>query len=195
MYLSFDVFGILIFCYLIGSIPFGLLISLLLKKNDPRFEGSKNIGATNIARTSGWKLGLLTLICDTMKGYIPIFFFDNIEISINFLIILIFFGHLFPIWLKFKGGKGIAVLIGCLLAYNILYGLIFVLIWLIVAIISKYSSLSALCASSAVLTIMYYEKESLTFIMFIIVTMIFAKHLSNIKRLLSGKESKIVLKK
>jgi glycerol-3-phosphate acyltransferase PlsY len=130
-----------------------------------------------------------------MKGYIPIFFFDNIEISINFLIIFIFFGHLFPIWLKFKGGKGIAVLIGCLLAYNILYGLIFVIIWLIVAIISKYSSLSALCASSAVLTIMYYEKESLTFIMFIIVIMIFFKHLSNIKRLLSGKESKIVLKK
>ena len=187
---------LILICYLLGSIPFGLVISKVLKKDDPRSMGSKNIGATNILRISGIKLGFLTLLFDIMKAFIPIKIISlSNSLNLEIAILSVFIGHLFPFWIKFKGGKGIAVLIGCLLAYNILYGLIFVLIWLIVAIISKYSSLSALCASSAVLTIMYYEKESLTFIMFIIVIMIFVKHLSNIKRLLSGKESKIVLKK
>ncbi len=195
MYLSFDIFFIFLTCYGIGSIPFGLIVSLTFKKNDPRLEGSKNIGATNITRTSGWKLGLVTLILDILKGYIPVFIFDNTEISIGYLILCIFLGHLFPVWLKFRGGKGIAVIIGCLTAYNPLFGFIFVFIWLIVAIITKYSSLAALISSSVVLIIMFYQNENLTSVMSMIVVMIFIKHFSNIKRLLSGKEAKIVLKK
>ncbi len=195
MFLNFDNFLVLVFCYAIGSIPFGLLISLIFKKNDPRLAGSKNIGATNITRTSGWKLGLTTLICDISKGYIPIMYLKNTEFSVDFLILLIFLGHLFPIWLKFNGGKGIAVIIGCLTAYKITYGLIFILTWLIVAIISKYSSLSALLASSFILLVMFYENDSFVFMMLIIVIMIFFKHFSNIKRLITGSETKIILKK
>ena len=195
MFLSFDILLTIILCYIIGSIPFGLLISLIFKKNDPRLEGSKNIGATNITRTSGWRLGLITLICDILKGYIPVMLLKNTQFMPDLLIFFIFLGHLFPIWLKFNGGKGIAVIIGCLTAYNTIYGLIFIFTWLIVAIISKYSSLSALFASSVVLLIIFHNHDSLFLTMLIIVIMIFLKHISNIKRLINGNESKIILKK
>ena len=182
-------------CYLIGSIPFGLIISLILKKNDPRLIGSKNIGATNIVRASGWKLGLLTLLCDILKGFIPIFLFKYQSLLINYMIFLIFLGHLFPIWIKFKGGKGIAVIIGCLLGYNYLFGIVFLTVWLAVALLSKYSSLSALIASITTMIVIYLKDDQLNYIMLLIVIMIFLKHFSNIKRLLSGNESKIILKK
>ncbi len=182
-------------CYLIGSIPFGLLLSLVLNKNDPRLVGSKNIGATNITRTSGWKLGFLTLICDILKGYVPLIFFKSHSMAVDLIILFIFLGHLFPIWIKFKGGKGIAVIIGCLLGYNLIYGLTFLFVWLVIAFISKYSSLSALIASSSVLIMIFFQKDPLITVMSIMVFMIFSKHSSNIKRLLKGEESKIILKK
>ncbi len=178
-----------------GSIPFGLLISKFLNKNDPRLVGSKNIGATNIMRTNGWKLGIFTLFCDIFKGYFPLILIKSDNLSIDLMIFFIFLGHLFPVWLKFKGGKGIAVIIGCLSGYNLLYGLAFLSIWLFTALISKYSSLSALTASSTVLAILHFQNDQLTSIMSIIVIMIFLKHYSNIKRLLGGNESKIILKK
>jgi len=182
------------FCYFIGSIPFGLLISILLKKNDPRLVGSKNIGATNITRTSGWKLGLLTLICDILKGFLPILYLIQQNISVNILIFFIFLGHLFPIWIRFRGGKGIAVIIGCLCAYNINLGLVFTFIWIITAMITKYSSLSALVASLATLIFIFFKNNDFFYIMSLIVVMIFFKHIPNIKRLLNGRESKIILK-
>ncbi len=182
-------------CYLVGSIPFGLLISISLNKDDPRQSGSKNIGATNIVRTSGWKLGLLTLICDIFKGYIPLLVFSESIDLIQFMILFLFLGHLFPVWIKFNGGKGIAVIIGSLAAYNFTICLTFVLIWIFVATVTKYSSLSALIASKGVLLIVYLQDDRLFPIMSIIVFLIFLKHIPNIKRLLSGKESKIVLKK
>ena len=179
---------------LLGSIPFGLLISILLKKNDPRLVGSKNIGATNITRTSGWKLGLLTLICDILKGFLPILYLIQQNISVNILIFFIFLGHLFPIWIRFRGGKGIAVIIGCLCAYNINLGLVFTFIWIITAMITKYSSLSALVASLATLIFIFFKNNDFFYIMSLIVVMIFFKHIPNIKRLLNGRESKIILK-
>ena len=118
MSINFDSILIILICYLVGSIPFGLLISILLKKNDPRYSGSRNIGATNIVRTSGWGLGLLTLTCDIFKGYIPLLIFKDSLTSFESMILFLFLGHLFPIWIKFRGGKGIAVLIGSLAAYN-----------------------------------------------------------------------------
>ena len=118
MYINFEIILILLTCYLVGSIPFGLVLSKLLNKSDPRLVGSKNIGATNIVRTSGWKLGLLTLMLDVLKGYIPVLVLKNYLIDQSFVILFIFLGHLFPIWIKFKGGKGIAVIIGCLFGYN-----------------------------------------------------------------------------
>ena len=195
MYINFEIILILLTCYLIGSIPFGLVLSKLLNKSDPRLVGSKNIGATNIVRTSGWKLGLLTLMLDVLKGYIPVVVLKNYLIDQSFVILFIFLGHLFPIWIKFKGGKGIAVIIGCLFGYNFFYGLIFSLIWLFTALVSKYSSLSALVASLSILIIIYAENDNFFLILFLIVTMIFLKHVSNIKRLFKGNELKINLKK
>ena len=195
MYINFEIILILLICYLIGSIPFGLVLSKLLNKSDPRLVGSKNIGATNIVRTSGWKLGLLTLMLDVLKGYIPVLVLKNYLIDQSFVILFIFLGHLFPIWIKFKGGKGIAVIIGCLFGYNFFYGLIFSLIWLFTALVSKYSSLSALVASLSILIIIYAENDNFFSILFIIVTMIFLKHANNIKRLFKGNELKINLKK
>ncbi len=195
MYINLETILILLTCYFVGSIPFGLLFSKLLSKSDPRLVGSKNIGATNIVRTSGWKLGLLTLIFDMLKSFIPVFILKNHLIEQSFIILFIFLGHLFPIWIRFKGGKGIAVIIGCLFGYNFFYGLIFSLVWLITAVMSKYSSLSALVASLSILVIIYLENDNIFLIILLMVIMIFLKHISNIRRLLAGNELRINLKK
>ncbi len=195
MYINFETTFILLTCYLVGSVPFGLMLSKLLNKNDPRLVGSKNIGATNIVRTSGWKIGLLTLIFDTLKGFIPVMVLKNHLIEQSLIILFIFLGHLFPIWIKFRGGKGIAVIIGCLFGYKFIYGLVYILIWLIIAVVTKYSSLSALFASVSILILVYSENDNIFLMLLIIVTMIFLKHIPNIKRLLKGNELKINLKK
>ena len=186
---------IIFFSYLCGSIPFGLVISYIFKKDDPRSIGSKNIGATNVLRTAGVMLGLFTLILDILKGFIAIKITlmlnsDVIGLSMTFVII----GHIFPIWLKFKGGKGVATFIGVLLAYNFQLFLLFTLTWLLSALLFKYSSLSAIIAliTNLLSTIAF----DLNYIYFIIVSfLILIKHFSNIKRLLTGNEAKIVLKK
>ena len=110
---------IIFFSYICGSIPFGLIISYIFKKDDPRSIGSKNIGATNVLRTGGFKLGLITLMLDILKGFIAIKITlmlnsDLVGLSMIFVVI----GHIFPVWLKFKGGKGVATFIGVLLGYN-----------------------------------------------------------------------------
>ncbi len=186
---------IILFSYLCGSVPFGLVISYIFKKDDPRSIGSKNIGATNVLRTSGLVLGLLTLILDVLKGFIAIKITlmlnsDVVGLSMTFVIV----GHIFPIWLKFKGGKGVATFIGVLLAYNFQLFFLFTLIWLLCAFIFKYSSLSAIIAliTNLLSTIAF----DLNFIYFMIVSfLILIKHFSNIQRLLNGNETKIVLKK
>ena len=186
---------IIFFSYLCGSIPFGLVISYIFKKDDPRSIGSKNIGATNVLRTSGVMLGLITLILDILKGFIAIKITlmlnsDMIGLSMTFVII----GHIFPIWLKFKGGKGVATFIGVLLAYNFQLFLLFTFTWLLCALLFKYSSLSAIIAliTNLISTVAF----DLNYIYFIIVSfLILIKHFSNIQRLLTGNETKIVLKK
>ena len=186
---------IIFFSYLCGSIPFGLVISYIFKKDDPRSIGSKNIGATNVLRTAGVMLGLFTLILDILKGFIAIKITlmlnsDLIGLSMTFVII----GHIFPIWLKFKGGKGVATFIGVLLAYNFQLFLLFTFTWLLCALLFKYSSLSAIIAliTNLISTIAF----DLNYIYFIIVSfLILIKHFSNIQRLLTGNETKIVLKK
>ena len=95
MFISFEILILLIACYLIGSIPFGLLFSISISKNDPRLIGSKNIGATNITRISGWKVGLLTLLCDIFKGFLPVFIFKSQLVNIELMILCIFLGHVF----------------------------------------------------------------------------------------------------
>ena len=186
---------IIFFSYLCGSIPFGLVISYIFKKDDPRSIGSKNIGATNVLRTGGFMLGLITLILDILKGFIAIKITlmlnsDLVGLSMTFVII----GHIFPIWLKFKGGKGVATFIGVLLAYNFQLFLLFTFTWLLCAFIFKYSSLSAIIA--LIINLLSTIAFDLNYIYFIIVSfLILIKHFSNIQRLLTGNETKIVLKK
>ncbi len=186
---------VILFSYLCGSVPFGLVISYIFKKDDPRSIGSKNIGATNVLRTSGLMLGLLTLMLDVLKGFIAI----KITLMLNSHVVglsmtFVIVGHIFPVWLKFKGGKGVATFIGVLLAYNFQLFLLFTLTWLLCAFIFKYSSLSAIIAliTNLLSTIAF----DLNYIYFIIVSfLILIKHFSNIQRLLTGNETKIVLKK
>ena len=192
--MSYDFF-IILFSYICGSIPFGLLISYFFKTNDPRNIGSKNIGATNVLRTGGFKLGLMTLILDILKGFIAIKITlilnsDLIGLSIIFVVI----GHIFPIWLKFKGGKGVATFIGVLLGYNFELFLLFCITWLVCALIFKYSSLAAIIALVInVLSTIAIDSNYVYF--FVISFLILIKHSSNIQRLLAGNETKIILKK
>ena len=192
--MSYDFFLIL-FSYICGSIPFGLLISYFFKTNDPRNIGSKNIGATNVLRTGGFKLGLMTLILDILKGFIAI----KITLSLNsdligLSIIFVVIGHIFPIWLKFKGGKGVATFIGVLLGYNFQLFVLFCFTWLACALIFKYSSLAAIIALVInMLSTIAIDSNYVYFV--IIIFLILIKHSSNIQRLLAGKETKIILKK
>ena len=182
--------------YLMGSIPFGLILTKIFLKKDIREIGSGNIGATNALRTGNKFIGYSTLILDIIKAVIPVLY---IKINFSDLIYLsalcAFLGHVFPVWLKFKGGKGVAVFIGILLAYNIFIGIVFLFVWLIIAFLFKFSSLAALSACSSVLMILLLTNDSQLLTFSIIITIIFLKHKSNIFRLFSGNEAKINLKK
>ena len=144
-----DVFLIGIISYLMGSIPFGYILTKIFLKKDIREIGSGNIGATNALRTGNKTIGYLTLILDILKAvapvlYVKIFYQDFLYIAS----LCAFLGHVFPIWLKFKGGKGVATYVGILFAINFYFGIIFILSWFITFFISKYSSLSSLVASA-----------------------------------------------
>ena len=191
------IFSLTMLAYLLGSIPFGFLLSYFFNKPDPRINGSNNIGATNIARLNGWRLGLTTLILDILKAFIPIkillYYSSNLFTLFS---LAIFFGHIFPIWLKFKGGKGIAVFIGILLAISYLHGLIFLTTWLLIALGFKYSSLSALIASVVVLIFSFINDNILiTNLILALNIIIFLKHKDNIIRLINKKETRINIKK
>ena len=140
-----EYFTIGIISYLMGSIPFGLILTRVFLKKDIRDIGSGNIGATNALRTGNKLIGFTTLILDISKAIIPV-----IYVKINFpeLIFITslcaFLGHVFPIWLKFKGGKGVATYVGILFSINILLGTIFIISWIVIFIITKYSSLSSM---------------------------------------------------
>ena len=195
MYINYELLITALICYGAGSIPFGLFISIIFNKGDPRQLGSKNIGATNVLRLGGWKLGLFTLILDILKAFIPIkliimYNYQYVGISILFVII----GHLYPIWLGFRGGKGVATFIGVLLAYNYDYFVIFLITWILSAFLFKYSSLSALIATLVNLVIIIKLDSNYSYFILISV-LIFIKHSENIRRLFLGNEKKIILKK
>ena len=196
MFINYNYSLIFVICYLIGSIPFGLLLSKVTKKNDPRLYGSKNIGATNMLRVGGLKVGIFTLIFDITKGFIPIkllIIYDQQEM-LALAIFSLICGHLFPVWLKFKGGKGVATFIGILMGYNLILFFTFILTWLFFSILFKYSSLSALMA--IIVNLILVTNVSELKIMFLITSLlIIYKHKENIHRLLEGKETKINFKK
>lgn len=188
------------FGYIIGSIPFGLVITRLAGLGDIRKIGSGNIGATNVLRTGRKDLALLTLICDIGKAALIAFIFQSIYNSQTIGVIAGVFaviGHNFPIWLKFKGGKGVASTLGLLLSMTPLVGILTALTWLVMAFIFRYSSLSALTALTlAPVYAFFIEPNKAVAGTYILLTILsFYRHHSNIKRLINGEESKIQFKK
>ena len=187
-----DILIIGVFSYLIGSIPFGFILTKLFLKKDIREIGSGNIGATNVLRSGSKIVGYTTLTLDILKAVIPVIFVKIYYIDFLYLASLsAFLGHVFPIWLKFKGGKGVATYVGILFAINIYFGIIFSLCWFIIFGITKFSSLSSLIASLLVpvylLVTVQFEDIFFFIIMFVL---IFFTHRENIKRLKNKEETK-----
>ena len=187
-----DIFLIGVITYLMGSIPFGFILTKIFLKKDIREIGSGNIGATNALRTGNKFIGYSTLILDILKAvlpviYVKIFFQDYLYVAS----LCSFLGHVFPIWLKFKGGKGVATYVGILFAINFYFGIIFIISWFITFFISKFSSLSSLVGSASIpiylLIIAQFNQVIFFTIMFVL---IFFTHRENIKRLINKEETK-----
>ena len=200
-----EIFLTILFSYIIGSIPFGLILTKIFSGKDVRKIGSGNIGATNVLRAGNKYLALMTLILDVSKGYVPVFltqsmFPELIQISG----LMTFLGHIFPIWLKFKGGKGVATYLGVLIAISFGLSVLFVFTWIIVSLIFKYSSLSSMFSSLTVLVV-YGVKDKVikaissdilldndfTILLFIFFILNLFNHKKNIYSLKDKKESKI----
>ena len=178
--------------YLMGSVPFGLILTKIFLKKDIREIGSGNIGATNALRTGNKFIGYSTLILDIAKAIIPVIYVKiNYPDLIYIASLCAFLGHVFPIWLKFKGGKGVATYVGILFSINIILGLIFVISWAFIFLLFRYSSLSSIIGSLSVpiyILITGQINDAIFFaIMFIL---IFFTHRENIKRLKNKEESK-----
>ena len=194
-------FSFIILFYFIGSIPFALILPKIFGLGDIRNIGSGNVGATNVLRTGNKYLAFAVLCLDLLKGFLPylilsLFFNDINELHFVFLCHFAILGHIFPVWLKFKGGKGVATYIGFLFGINIFLGLSFIIVWIVIAFISRYSSLSSIVASLIAPIYFFINSDNyisifLLYLFFIIIV----KHLENIKRLLNGAENKIKLSK
>ena len=187
-----DLILIVLVCYFLGSIPFGFILTKFFLKQDIREIGSGNIGATNVLRTGNKSIGYLTLLLDILKAVIPVIF-----IKINFSEYLfisslsVFLGHVFPIWLKFKGGKGVATYLGILFCINYILGFVFILVWFLIFLIFKYSSLSSILATFTIPVFYYFFINNENYYFFVIMfILIFFTHRENIKRLLNNTESK-----
>jgi len=182
------------FGYLLGSIPFGLVLTRLAGTQDIRAIGSGNIGATNVLRTGRKGLAAATLLLDAFKGTVAVlvaFRFGGQDAAL-LAALGAFLGHLFPIWLKFQGGKGVATFMGLLLGLVWPAALVFGLVWLAVAALTRYSSLAALVASLATLVFLWFDGYLQEAQLFALLTILmWAKHHANIARLLAGREGKI----
>ncbi len=183
---------IILLSYISGSIPFGYLLTKFFLNKDVRKIGSGNIGATNVLRTGSKMIGFSTLILDISKAVIPIilikiYFVEYLYISS----LCVFLGHVFPIWLKFKGGKGVATYVGILFCINVYLGISFIIIWALIYFIFKYSSLSSLIGSLSIPIINFFIfNGDVVFFYIIMFVLIFFTHRENIKRLLNNTESK-----
>ncbi|MDA9624825.1 glycerol-3-phosphate 1-O-acyltransferase PlsY [Candidatus Pelagibacter bacterium] len=190
-----DILIVLFYSYFLGSIPFGFVVTKFFLKEDIRNIGSGNIGTTNVLRTGEKSLAVATLLLDVLKGYasviITTILFDNL---IFFSSLICFIGHIFPIWLKFKGGKGVAVYLGIIIALSYPLGIVFCLTWIFIAFIFKYSSLSSM---SGTLTVLFYSitlnDYLLSFFLFTIFIIILFTHRENIRKLKNSEETKIKL--
>jgi len=202
-----DIILVVLFSYFSGSIPFGLILTKIFTNQDVRSIGSGNIGATNVLRTGKKFLAASTLILDVTKGYVPVlvtqyFFPEHLQISAIFA----FLGHIFPIWLKFRGGKGVATYLGILFALSSSLGILFVFTWIVVSLIFKYSSLSSIFSSLTVLIVTVLRENvikaidpsfvytsNIKLILFIFFILIVFTHRKNIYNLKNRTEQKIKL--
>ena len=192
--MTFEVFLVFLYSYISGSIPVGFILTKILLGKDIRKFGSQNIGATNVLRT-GNKFVALTLLFDITKSVIPIiitnYYFPNL---IYLSGLMAFLGHIFPIWLKFKGGKGIATYLGIIMVISFKLGLLFCISWILIAFTTKYSSLSSILSALIIFLISFFqnnfELNSFLFVTFII---ILYTHKQNIVRLKNKTEDKIKL--
>jgi glycerol-3-phosphate acyltransferase PlsY len=182
------------FAYLIGSIPFGIIWAKFFKLGSLKNIGSGNIGATNVLRTGNKIAALLTLFCDAGKGFVAVFLAEMFaqELTVQAVSLSVFIGHCFPIWLKFKGGKGVATYIGIVSSINLLFGLLTCMIWLLSATMSRMSSLSALISAIFGPILVYFLLDSSYLSMSIALTfLIFWTHKTNIYRIFNGTEPSI----
>ena len=186
-----DYLIIILISYLLGSIPFGLLLTKFFLNKDIRKIGSGNIGATNVLRSGNKLIGYTTLFFDIFKAVLPVIYIKlNHSEFIYITSLCVFLGHVFPIWLKFNGGKGVATYLGILFSINLIYGLVFVITWIIVFILSKYSSLSSLLGSLSIPIYLFISNDHQMIFFIIMFVLIFYTHRENIKRLKNKEESK-----
>jgi len=183
-----------VYSYLLGSIPFGLVLTKIFLKKDIREIGSGNIGTTNVLRTGKKSLAVATLVLDLLKGYfslvITFIYFENL---ISYSALICFIGHIFPVWLKFKGGKGVATYLGVILALSYKFFLIFGITWLVLSFLFRYASLSSIVSSLIVFVYSYFFINNFSLILFIFFVIIIYTHRENIVRLKNSEESKIKL--
>ena len=186
-----DYLIIILISYLLGSIPFGLLLTKFFLNKDIRKIGSGNIGATNVLRSGNKLIGYTTLFFDIFKAVLPVIYIKlNHSEFIYITSLCVFLGHVFPIWLKFNGGKGVATYLGILFSINLIYGLVFVITWIIVFILSKYSSLSSLLGSLSIPIYLFISNDHQMIFFIIMFVLIFYTHRENVKRLKNKEETK-----
>jgi glycerol-3-phosphate acyltransferase PlsY len=188
--------ALILIAYLVGSINSAIILSKVLKLPDPRTQGSKNPGATNMLRIGGKKIAAFVLLIDVWKGLSPIllaYSYTSSSLELSIIALFAFLGHVYPVFYSFKGGKGVATFIGGLIGINPLVGLSFILIWLFVAKVLNISSLSALVATLLTPIVFYFIELDIeaTGVITLICLWIFFTHRSNIKRLVSGEEGQI----
>jgi len=183
-----------VYSYLLGSIPFGLVLTKIFLKKDIRNIGSGNIGTTNVLRTGKKSLAVATLMLDLLKGYFSIIItFTYFENLISYSALICFIAHIFPFWLNFKGGKGVATYLGVILALSYKFFLIFGISWLVLSFLFRYASLSSIISSLIVFIYSYFFINNFSLILFVFAVIIIYTHRENIVRLKNSEESKIKL--
>ena len=190
-----EIFVTGVISYFMGSIPFGLILTKIFLNKDIREVGSGNIGTTNVLRTGNKFLALTTLLLDLLKGFVSVFitqlYFESLT---SYSAIICFIGHIYPVWLKFKGGKGVATYLGVILALSYKFFLVFGVCWIILASLFRFASLSSITSSLVVLLYAhFFENYNYSLILFIFFIIILYTHKENIVRLKNSKENKIKL--
>jgi len=194
-----DYFFLISIVYFFGSIPFAYILPKIFGLGDIRKLGSGNVGTTNVLRTGKKSLAIIVLAFDIIKGFAPLFILKNYynnelsEFTVLFIGSVAILGHIFPIWLKFKGGKGVATYIGFLFAINYIFGIIFIITWLLIAFLKKYSSLASIVSLVLLpfFVMWFYYEKYVIYLLILINLIIISKHYSNIYRLINKSETKI----